>query len=248
MKVSRVFFAAAFSALACAAAEAPDGGAVPSRGVYHFKAKCRLCGGAGKISVAPPDKGQFDGLINSKSHWNSKAVCTACGGRGRREYLRTEVYPSGDVAEMPPCRKCGWSGVEKCRKCVETGYVRCRNPGCSSGWNVVESSGSMSGGRKKPPSVTPCAECRGLGKVVCAACGGRGGVPCSECKGVGFDSRAVEKKQREEERRIERQRNEEERRAERQRREEERKAERQRREEERKAEREKEKKFRARRW
>ena len=51
------------------------------------------------------------------------------------------------------------------------------------GWIVTEQ--AQNSKYKKPPVVTPCPECHGLGKVVCAECRGTGGLTCPRCHGVG---------------------------------------------------------------
>ena len=198
-KTTFAFFAAA-SVIAAAAFAEQD--AKPAYGLYRYMAKCQNCGGRGMKVLSPPDMGQFGGGIERKSHWDVKAVCPVCGGKGRHSVLRLNVDPSDEFKDLPPCRKCGWSGVEKCRKCKGDGFVPCRGRGCRSGWIVTESSERASGGRKKPPTVTACPECHGFGKVRCADCDGCRGVQCSSCKGVGFNAKEIEKRERDKEKKA----------------------------------------------
>ena len=192
-------FAAAMLAAFSAHAEAEGR---PSHGMYRYVAKCQPCGGRGTRVLSPPDFGQFAGGIEKKSHWDVKAVCPVCGGKGRHAALRLTVDPSEELKDLPPCRKCGWSGVERCRKCKGDGFAECRGRGCKSGWIVTESTERASGGRKKPPTVSPCPECHGFGKVECPDCDGCRGVQCQSCKGVGYNAKEIEKRERDKEKKA----------------------------------------------
>ena len=42
---------------------------------------------------------------------------------------------------------------------------------------------------RKPPTVTPCPECKGVGKVVCPVCKGMRADLCKRCFGTGRKTR-----------------------------------------------------------
>ena len=170
-------FAASVAVCACVfAADAAIGAA-------RRVATCEICHGRGKLVLTPPDYGQHKGAIEHKSKWDVKIKCTVCDGRGKVARWRRDIpKPAGDDAP-PPCSSCGWDGIVTCRKCTGTGVVACRHRNCKDGWIVTEQ--AQNSKYKKPPVVTPCPECHGLGKVVCAECRGTGGLTCPRCHGVG---------------------------------------------------------------
>ena len=158
----------------------------PQNGARFTTSKCPARKGEGKLVLSPPAHGQYRGAIEPKSHWDIRLACTICGGKGRVKTYRTSMPPIKDGP--PPCPTCGWTGVEKCRKCSGAGIVRCKAPDCKNGWNVTKysttSSKHASSGHMKT-KVTPCPECKGLGKVVCADCEGLRATPCRKCNGLG---------------------------------------------------------------
>ena len=176
----------AFAALAAASLFAAA--AAPANGMRKITVPCSMCArsaeGAGKLKLHPPDHGQHKGSIHSKDFWDIRLACPICGGRGRRTVYRTEI-PS-PLEDVPPCRTCGWTGVEKCRKCKGTGIVDCRARECKSGWIVRKVEvGSGRSNRHFKMTVEPCPSCQGVGRVVCQDCQGLEGSPCRTCNGMG---------------------------------------------------------------
>lgn len=154
-----------------------------NNGMRIVKVPCATCGKTGRLQLHPPDHGQHNGSINAKDHWDVKCACPVCGGKSVRSVYRLSTAP---IETIPPCRACGWSGVERCRKCQATGLVRCPGRECKDGWIVRRNEvGSGKYNRHFKMTVTPCPECNGLGKIVCPACRGMEGLPCRICGGMG---------------------------------------------------------------
>ena len=158
-------------------------------GIRKVAVRCSLCAqsqeGPGKLKLHPPDHGQHKGSIHSKDFWDVRIACPLCGGRGRRIVYRTEM-PASVLDDIPPCRACGWTGVEKCRKCKATGMVDCRARECKDGWVVRKTEvGSGKSNRHYRMVVEPCPVCKGVGRVVCPDCRGMEGNPCRTCNGMG---------------------------------------------------------------
>ncbi len=152
-------------------------------GMRTVTVSCATCNKTGQLRLRPPDKGQHDGSINAKSHWDVKLACPVCGGKGKRKVYRLKTDP---IAEVPACRACGWTGVERCRKCRATGLVKCPGRDCRAGWIIEKQPvGSGRNNRHFKMSVTPCPECGGMGKIVCMECRGMEGTPCRACNGLG---------------------------------------------------------------
>lgn len=155
-------------------------------GAKTIVVKCKICDGAGKLVLRPPDHGQYIGAIEPKSHWDVRLACPFCGGKGKRKVYRTSMQPVKDGT--PPCMSCGWTGVEKCRACSSSGAVRCNARDCRNGWNVSKvplTNSSRSYSAKKKTLVTPCPECKGIGKVPCSSCDGMRATLCRKCNGLG---------------------------------------------------------------
>lgn len=152
-------------------------------GMRVVKVACATCGRTGRLQLHPPDHGQHNGSINSKDHWDVKCACPVCNGKGRRSVYRLRTKP---IDAIPPCRSCGWSGVERCRKCQATGLVKCPGHECRGGW-IIKKNETSNGkyNRHFKMTVDPCPECGGLGKIVCPECRGMEGSPCRVCNGLG---------------------------------------------------------------
>ena len=163
--------------------------APPKLPAEKVRVKCTVCKGKGQLTLRPPDYGQYGGRIESRSHWDIKLdPCPICGrGHGwRTVWDLTQPEPSTE----PPCMTCGWSGLVQCRKCLASGIDRCPRPDCKDGWIVTKAqNGSRRSSSRKPPTVTPCPECRGVGKVVCPVCKGLRADLCKRCFGTGRKSR-----------------------------------------------------------
>ena len=113
-----------------------------------------------------------------------RIACPLCNGRGRRIVYRTEMSTTLD--DIPPCRTCGWTGVEKCRKCKASGLVDCRARECKGGWTIRKTEvGSGRTNRHYQMEVEPCPVCKGVGRVVCPDCRGMEGTACRTCNGMG---------------------------------------------------------------
>lgn len=163
--------------------------APPKLAAEKVRVKCTVCKGKGQLTLRPPDYGQYGGRIESRSHWDIKLdPCPICGrGHGwRTVWDLTQPEPSTE----PPCMTCGWSGLVQCRKCLASGIDRCPRPDCKDGWIVTKAqNGSRRSSSRKPPTVTPCPECKGVGKVVCPVCKGLRADLCKRCFGTGRKSR-----------------------------------------------------------
>ena len=161
----------------------------PKLAAEKVRVKCTVCKGKGQLTLRPPDYGQYGGRIESRSHWDIKLdPCPICGrGHGwRMVWDLAQPEPSTE----PPCMTCGWSGLVQCRRCLASGIDRCPRPDCKDGWIVskVQNTSRRSSSRK-PPTVTPCPECKGVGKVVCPVCKGMRADLCKRCFGTGRKSR-----------------------------------------------------------
>ena len=172
----------------CVAAFADESAVAPSAlAATRTRVKCVICKGRGHLKVSPPDHGQFAGRIEHRSHWDVKLnpcpICTK--GRGWRETWNL-VQP--EPAAAAPCTKCGWSGIVQCRKCLATGIAQCSRSDCKDGW-IVEKSGNYRRSSRQPVSVSPCPDCKGVGKIVCRACKGMRAELCSRCFGTGTKRR-----------------------------------------------------------
>jgi len=180
MRLQLFALAFALAATLCGAQNTAQEGAV------QIVAKCNACNGDGKLVLTPPDHGQHRGAIEPKSHWDVRIACPACGGKGRLKVYRTSMPPLKDGP--PPCTTCGWTGVERCRKCSGSGLVKCTATNCKGGWIVTKQSTTYSkhaSSSYTKTKVSPCTECKGLGKVVCAECEGLRGTMCRKCNGLG---------------------------------------------------------------
>ena len=172
-----------------AGSTAPATAPMPAEnGIRTVVVPCSLCAqskeGRGRLKLHPPDHGQNKGSINAKDHWDVRLTCPLCGGKGRRNVYRTEMRATLD--DVPPCRVCGWTGVERCRKCKATGMVPCTARDCKGGWVVRKNEvGSGRTNRHYRMSVEPCATCQGVGRVVCPDCRGMEGTRCRACSGMG---------------------------------------------------------------
>lgn len=165
-----------------------DGPTRPENGIRKVMAPCSMCATLpkehGKLKLHPPDHGQHKGSIHGKDFWDVRLECPMCGGRGQRLVYRTEM--SATLDDIPPCRTCGWTGVEKCRKCKATGLVDCRARECKGGWIVRKTEvGGGKSNRHFRMTVEPCPVCQGIGRVVCPDCRGMEGNPCRTCNGMG---------------------------------------------------------------
>lgn len=159
----------------------------PANGIRKRIVSCPICAsskeGRGKLRLTPPDHGQHKGSMLAKSYYDVKCICPICKGKARRLTYRFETPTMEDI---PPCRTCGWSGVEKCRKCLTSGLVPCNGRECRNGWIVRKNEvGTGKTNRHFKMSVEPCPTCGGLGKIVCPECRGMGGSPCRSCSGLG---------------------------------------------------------------
>jgi hypothetical protein len=170
--------------LACVVAIADDAtNKPPSMAASKTRVKCTICNGRGHLKVSPPDVGQFQGRIEHRSHWDVKLnPCPVCyRGRGWREaWDLTQPEPT----EAAPCTKCGWSGIIQCRRCLASGLADCSNSNCKDGW-IIDKASSYKRSARKPESVRPCPECKGVGKILCKVCKGMRAAICNRCYGAG---------------------------------------------------------------
>ena len=161
----------------------------PKLAATKVRVKCPVCQGKGHLTLRPPDHGQYGGRIESRSHWDLKLdPCPICGrGHGwRKVWDLTQPEPSTE----PPCMTCGWSGLVQCRKCLASGIAKCPRSDCKDGWIVTKAQSTYRrSSTRKPPTVTPCPECKGVGKVVCPACQGLRAELCKRCFGTGRKGR-----------------------------------------------------------
>ena len=160
----------------------------PPNGIRKIVVPCSLCAhsplGKGRLKLHPPDHSQHKGSINAKDYWDVKLTCPLCKGKGLRTVYRLEMAETLD--DVPPCRACGWTGVERCRKCKATGLVPCTMRECKNGWIVRKNEvGSGKTNRHYKMSVEPCPTCQGVGRVICPDCRGLEGMPCRACSGMG---------------------------------------------------------------
>ena len=188
--VKAVMAVMAFAVLSAVSAPPPAASAepAPENGIRKIAVPCSLCAksseGRGRLKLHPPDHGQHQGSIHAKDHWDVRLACPLCGGKGRRTVYRLEVPRT--LEDVPPCRVCGWSGVERCRKCKATGLQPCTARDCKSGWIVRKNEiGSGKHNRHYKMQVEPCPTCHGVGRVVCPECRGMEGTPCRACSGMG---------------------------------------------------------------
>ena len=164
---------------------APEKEAPPKLAAVRTRLKCAICGGKGSLKVRPRDVGQFAGRIEDRSHFDIKVdPCPICGkGHGwRTVWDLTQPEPRTER----PCSTCGWSGLVQCRSCLASGIVKCPHSGCKDGWieTKVQSTSRRSSSRK-PPIISACPECKGVGKVVCPVCKGMRADLCRKCLGLG---------------------------------------------------------------
>ena len=157
-------------------------------GIRKIVVPCSLCAksteGRGRLKLHPPDHGQHVGSIHSDDHWDVRLACPLCNGRGMRTVYRLEMQKT--LEEVPPCPKCGWTGVEKCKKCKATGLIVCKARECKGGWIIRKNEvGSGKRNRHYKMSVEPCPTCHGVGQVTCPHCRGLEGTPCRKCHGLG---------------------------------------------------------------
>lgn len=165
--------------------------------------KCPACHGLRKLSLTPPNLGQYDGEIGvtpgkpfATHRWDVKHDrCPLCDGRGWHPMYKTTVKPPTpeDVEGLEKCPNCRWAGVIACKKCLKTGYQACSAckstaKGGKAGWVKTETGST----KHKKTVVTPCSTCQGIGKVICPDCLGTGAIPCKKCNGEG----GVPKKER----------------------------------------------------
>ena len=147
--------------------------------------RCSVCNGKGRLKLRPPEYGQYGGRIESRSHWDiTLDPCPICGkGHGwRTAWDLTQPEPRTE----PPCTACGWAGIVQCRKCLASGIVKCSNRDCKDGWIVTKAQSSYRrSSSRKPPTVTPCTECKGTGKMICPECKGMRANVCKRCLGTG---------------------------------------------------------------
>ena len=190
-KVYLIFFLtmAALGAVGETPAQGSATNGAPKLAASKVRVKCAVCNGKGHLTLRPPDYGQHGGRIESKSHWDIKLdTCPVCGrGHGwRTVWDLTQPEPSSE----PPCLTCGWSGLTSCRKCLASGLAKCPRSDCKDGWIVTKAQNtSRRSTSRKPPTVTPCPECKGVGKVICPACQGLRAELCKRCFGTGRKSR-----------------------------------------------------------
>ena len=145
--------------------------------------KCAVCNGRGHLKVSPPDHGQFGGRIEHRSHWDVKLnPCPVCErGRGWRE---TWDLVQPEPSEAAPCTKCGWSGIVQCRRCLASGIADCPRTDCKDGWIVKKAIQHRNSARSQM-TVSPCPDCKGVGKIVCGVCKGLRAELCNRCFGTG---------------------------------------------------------------
>ena len=190
-KISKIVVALAFAANGAVAADsaqkdpAASTNAPPKIAASKVRVKCPVCRGRGSLTVRPPDHGQYGGRIESRSHWDIKLdPCPICEkGHGYRiVWDLAQPEPSTE----PPCMSCGWSGLVQCRKCLASGLVKCTNRDCKDGWIVTKAqSAYRRSSSRKPPTVTQCRECKGVGKIICPECKGMRAELCKRCFGTG---------------------------------------------------------------
>ena len=183
---------AVFCVVADVASQAADKttkNAPPKLAATKTRVKCSVCRGKGTLTLRPPDHGQYGGRIESRSHWDIKLdQCPICGsGHGwRTVWDLTQPEPSPE----PPCMTCGWSGLVQCRKCLASGISKCPRSDCQDGWIVTKvQNTSRRSSARKPPTVSPCPECKGVGKVICPVCKGLRADLCKRCFGTGRKTR-----------------------------------------------------------
>lgn len=158
--------------------------------------KCPACHGLRKVSLTPPNLGQYDGEIGvtpgkpfSTHRWDIKHdPCPLCDGKGWHKVYKTSVKAPKpeDVEGLDKCPTCRWAGVVPCKKCLKSGYQVCSTCKSSSkggkpGWIKTETGST----KHKKIVVTPCTTCQGLAKVVCPDCLSTGALPCPKCHGEG---------------------------------------------------------------
>ena len=159
----------------------------PSIVASKTRVKCMVCSGRGYLKVSPPDVGQYVGRIEHRSHWDVKLnPCPVCArGRG---WIETWNLTQPKPTESVPCTKCGWAGIVQCRRCMASGIADCPKSECKDGWIIEKSSASRRSSRM-PPSVKPCPECKGVGKILCRTCKGMRADLCNRCYGTGSKRR-----------------------------------------------------------
>ncbi len=164
---------------------------------------CPACNGRKSLSLTPPNLGQFNGEIGVEpgkpfaSHrFDVKHDrCPLCSGSGRHKRFSMQRQPQPENAAVAPCASCLATGVAPCKKCRSTGYAactKCRNAK-KPGWILSEERTAGRTSRHMRKIVTPCQECKGLGKVICPACEGLGGSVCKKCAGAGYVRRKERK-------------------------------------------------------
>ena len=160
---------------------------------------CPACHGKKSVSLTPPNLGQFDGEIGVTQGQPFKIHrfdvkydrCPLCDGSGRHERMTMQRQPPpADSDATTPCSSCFATGATACQKCRKTGYISCTkcksNRSKQPGWILTEEKTAGRTSRHMKKIVTPCGECKGIGKVECPACEGRDGTICKKCNGVGF--------------------------------------------------------------
>lgn len=178
--MKRIFAAGIILFASIAAADDAGTNGAPRLAASKVRVKCAVCKGRGRLKASPPDLGQFEGRIEHRSHWDVKLdPCPVC----RRGWRETWDLSQPEPTEAAPCTKCGWSGIVQCRKCLASGISECPKPECKDGW-IVEKTGRGQASRRKA-KVKPCAECKGIGKIVCPSCQGMRAVLCNRCHGTG---------------------------------------------------------------
>jgi hypothetical protein len=167
---------------------------------------CPACHGKRSLSLTPPNLGQFDGEIGVapgvpfKTHRFDVRYdrCPLCNGSGRHEHMTMQrLPPPADSDATTPCASCFATGATACQKCRKTGYISCTkcqsNHSKQPGWLLTEEKTAGRTSRHMKKIVTPCGECKGIGKIECPACEGRGGTTCKKCNGEGFVPRKERK-------------------------------------------------------
>ena len=198
--VSRKTLAAALLALL---AHAPIPGALESGSIVGLPQvrtePCPACHGKRSLALTPPNLGQFDGEIGVtqgtpfKTHRFDVKYdrCPLCDGIGRRQHLTFKRQPPPpDPSGMTACPACFATGATPCQKCRKTGFVsctKCQNDRSKKpGWILTEEKTAGRTSRHMKKTVSPCGECKGLGKETCPTCNGLGGAPCNKCMGSGY--------------------------------------------------------------